>query len=120
MGNHARRPHGLERILRAQRIAPSISPTRCRAHAPDSIRRRSAREGGNSAATDSCRTSSTRAIKWLDRVPLRAEFGEAFPDEQFPMQAVDELYKQMIPDLNSMLARAEPRRGRTWRRWRRS
>jgi hypothetical protein len=31
------------------------------------------------------------------------KFGEVFPDEQFPMQAVDEFYKQMIPDLNSTL-----------------
>ena len=33
----------------------------------------------------------------------------SFPDEQFPMQAVDEFYKQMIPDLNSTLGPA-PRR----------
>jgi pimeloyl-ACP methyl ester carboxylesterase len=31
------------------------------------------------------------------------KFGEAYPDEQFPLEAVDELYKQMIPDLNSTL-----------------
>jgi hypothetical protein len=31
------------------------------------------------------------------------KFGEAYADEQFPIQAVDELYKQMIPDLNSTL-----------------
>jgi len=31
------------------------------------------------------------------------KFGEAFPDQQFPMQAMDELYKQMIPDLNATL-----------------
>jgi pimeloyl-ACP methyl ester carboxylesterase len=30
-------------------------------------------------------------------------FGEAFADQQFPIEAADELYKQMIPDLNSML-----------------
>jgi len=34
------------------------------------------------------------------------KYGEAFPDEQFPMQAMDELYKQMIPDLNSTLGQA--------------
>jgi hypothetical protein len=34
------------------------------------------------------------------------KFGEVFPDEQFPMQAVDEFYKQMIPDLNSTLGPA--------------
>jgi hypothetical protein len=33
------------------------------------------------------------------------KFGEAFADEQFPIAAMDELYKQMIPDLNSTLAR---------------
>jgi pimeloyl-ACP methyl ester carboxylesterase len=38
------------------------------------------------------------------------KFGEAFPDEQFPMQALDELYKQMIPDLNATLPNPNP----TW------
>ena len=37
-------------------------------------------------------------------------YGTAFPDEQFPMEAVDELYKQMIPDLNSLLPIPNP----TW------
>ena len=31
------------------------------------------------------------------------KFGEGYPDEQFPLQAVAELYKQMIPDLNATL-----------------
>lgn len=31
------------------------------------------------------------------------KYGEAFADEQFPIAAVTELYKQMIPDLNSTL-----------------
>jgi len=31
------------------------------------------------------------------------KYGEGFADEQFPLQAVEELYKQMIPDLNSTL-----------------
>jgi len=31
------------------------------------------------------------------------KFGEAFADEQFPIQAMDELYKQMILDLNAAL-----------------
>ena len=35
-------------------------------------------------------------------------FGTAFPDEQFPVQAADELYKQMIPDFNSMLPMPNP------------
>src|SRR5215472_9574251 len=37
-------------------------------------------------------------------------FGTAFPDGQFPIKAVDELYKQMIPDLNSLLPATNP----TW------
>jgi hypothetical protein len=37
-------------------------------------------------------------------------FGKAFPDGQFPIEAVDELYKQMIPDLNSTLPNPNP----TW------
>jgi pimeloyl-ACP methyl ester carboxylesterase len=37
-------------------------------------------------------------------------FGTPFPDGQFPIEAVDELYKQMIPDLNSLLPSPNP----TW------
>lgn len=32
------------------------------------------------------------------------KFGQAFDDEQFPIASIGELYKQMIPDLNSTLA----------------
>lgn len=39
------------------------------------------------------------------------EFGTAFPDEQFPVQAADELYKQMIPDFNAILPSPNP----TWK-----
>jgi len=39
------------------------------------------------------------------------KYGEVFPDEQFPMQAVDEFYKQMIPDLNGTLG---PQPRPTW------
>src|SRR6202140_1391237 len=38
-------------------------------------------------------------------------FNSAFPDEQFPVQAADELYKQMIPDLNTLLPSPNP----TWK-----
>ena len=38
-------------------------------------------------------------------------FGQPFPDGQFPIEAVDELYKQMIPDLNSTLPNPNP----TWK-----
>src|SRR6185503_13425184 len=37
-------------------------------------------------------------------------YGKAFPDGQFPIEAVDELYKQMIPDFNSILPNPNP----TW------
>jgi pimeloyl-ACP methyl ester carboxylesterase len=37
-------------------------------------------------------------------------YGTPFPDGQFPVQAADELYKQMIPDLNSLLPSPNP----TW------
>jgi hypothetical protein len=39
------------------------------------------------------------------------EFGKTFADEQFPVQAADELYKQMIPDFNSVLPALNP----TWK-----
>ena len=38
-------------------------------------------------------------------------FNKPFPDEQFPVDAVDELYKQMIPDLNATLPTPNP----TWK-----
>ncbi len=37
-------------------------------------------------------------------------YGKAFADEQFPVEAAEELYKQMIPDLNSTLPMPNP----TW------
>src|ERR1041384_3053357 len=39
------------------------------------------------------------------------KFNEPFADEQFPIEAMDELYKQMIPDLNSTLPNPNP----TWK-----
>jgi pimeloyl-ACP methyl ester carboxylesterase len=38
-------------------------------------------------------------------------FNTPFPDGQFPVEAVDELYKQMIPDLNATLPTPNP----TWK-----
>jgi hypothetical protein len=35
-------------------------------------------------------------------------FNTAFPDEQFPVAAADELYKQMIPDVNALLPMPNP------------
>ncbi|HEY7187032.1 MAG TPA: hypothetical protein VH436_10815 [Vicinamibacterales bacterium] len=39
------------------------------------------------------------------------EYGKTFPDGQFPIESVDELYKQMIPDLNALLPNPNP----TWK-----
>jgi hypothetical protein len=38
------------------------------------------------------------------------KYGTAFPDGQFPVEAAEELYKQMIPDLNALLPTPNP----TW------
>jgi hypothetical protein len=46
--------------------------------------------------------SSTHQFAWV-MFRFGPKFGEVFADEQFPMQAVGELYKQMIPDLNATL-----------------
>jgi pimeloyl-ACP methyl ester carboxylesterase len=54
--------------------------------------------------------SATHQLGWTV-FRLGPVYGEAFADQQFPMNAVDELYKQMIPDLNALLpAEANP----TW------
>ena len=39
------------------------------------------------------------------------KYGVPFPDGQFPIEAIDELYKQMIPDLNATLPNPNP----TWK-----
>jgi hypothetical protein len=46
--------------------------------------------------------SATHQLAWI-AFRLGPKYGEAFPDQQFPMEAVDDLYKQMIPDLNATL-----------------
>lgn len=54
--------------------------------------------------------AATHQIAWTV-FRFGPEYGETFPDGQFPIEAVDELYKQMIPDLNATLpADANP----TW------
>ena len=45
---------------------------------------------------------ATHQVGWLV-FRFGPKYGEVFPDEQFPMQAVNEFYKQMIPDLNGTL-----------------
>lgn len=46
--------------------------------------------------------SATHQLSWT-AFRFGPKYGEAFPDGQFPVAAADELYKQMIPDLNSLL-----------------
>ena len=46
--------------------------------------------------------SATHQVGWTV-FRFGPKFGEVFPDEQFPVGAMDEFYKQMIPDLNSTL-----------------
>ena len=76
-------------------------------------------EGGHDRRPASCRTilAATHQVAWTV-FRFGPKFGEPFPDEQFPIEAMDELYKQMIPDLNSTLPRIRTPRGRTWPRWR--
>jgi len=54
--------------------------------------------------------NATHQVAWLV-FRFGPKYGEVFPDEQFPMQAADEFYKQVIPDLNATLG-PEPRA--TW------
>lgn len=54
--------------------------------------------------------SPTHQFAWLE-FRWGPKYGEAFSDEQFPTEMAEEFYKQMIPDLNSLLdRRANP----TW------
>ncbi len=53
--------------------------------------------------------SATHEIGWIV-FRFGPTFGTAFPDGQFPIESVAELYKQMIPDLNALLPTPNP----TW------
>jgi pimeloyl-ACP methyl ester carboxylesterase len=53
--------------------------------------------------------AATHQLSWT-LFRFGPEYGTAFPDEQFPVGAADELYKQMIPDLNALLPTPNP----TW------
>jgi hypothetical protein len=53
--------------------------------------------------------SASHEIGWIV-FRFGPTFGTAFPDGQFPIEAVGELYKQMIPDLNALLPTPNP----TW------
>ena len=53
--------------------------------------------------------SASHQIAWI-AFRFGPKYGDAFPDGQFPVDAADELYKQMIPDLNALLPTPNP----TW------
>ena len=54
--------------------------------------------------------AATHQVSW-NVFRFGPRFGEPFPDGQFPVEAADELYKQMIPDLNALLPTPNP----TWK-----
>ncbi len=68
-----------------------------------------ARQGKTPAAQMPNILDATHQVAWTV-FRFGPKYGEAFPDGQFPVEAADELYKQMIPDLNSTLPSANP----TW------
>jgi pimeloyl-ACP methyl ester carboxylesterase len=68
------------------------------------------RQGKTPAAQMPNILDATHQVAWTV-FRFGPRYGEAFPDGQFPIQAVDELYKQMIPDLNSTLPNPNP----TWK-----
>ena len=47
--------------------------------------------------------SVTHESAWI-AFRVGPKLGQAFPDEQFPTEAIDEFYKQLIPDLNATLS----------------
>src|SRR5262245_59714051 len=53
--------------------------------------------------------SASHEIGWIV-FRFGPAFNTPFPDGQFPIEAVGELYKQMIPDLNALLPAQNP----TW------
>jgi len=53
--------------------------------------------------------AATHQLSWT-LFRFGPSYPNAYPDEQFPVQAADELYKQMIPDLNALLPTPNP----TW------
>jgi pimeloyl-ACP methyl ester carboxylesterase len=53
--------------------------------------------------------SATHQLSWT-LFRFGPSYPQAYPDEQFPVEAADELYKQMIPDLNALLPTPNP----TW------
>ena len=112
VGDDARRTHGLERVFRAagsHRL--SRGPSVARALGLRLDRHRGGEERGR---IPPCQLPniSRRAIRSPGRCSASARASATrFPDGQFPIEAVDELYKQMIPDLNALLPTPNP----TWK-----
>ena len=111
LGNNSRRPHGLERIFRAQGPLRCTWRTKPRVRAPVSTPLRStAVKMGKVPPSELPNVfMASHQTSWL-LFRFGPTFDTAFPDEQFPVQAVDELYKQMIPDLNGCCPTPNP----TW------
>jgi hypothetical protein len=53
--------------------------------------------------------NATHQVAW-NVFRFGPSFGQPFPDEQFPVEALDEFSKQVIPDLNALLPTPSP----TW------
>ena len=51
--------------------------------------------------------SASHQLSWV-LFRFGPSYPQAFPDGQFPVAAADELYKQMIPDLNALLPSPNP------------
>lgn len=68
------------------------------------------RQGKTAAAQMPTILDATHQVAWTV-FRFGPKYGEAFKDGQFPIDAVGELYKQMIPDLNSTLPTPNP----TWK-----
>ena len=71
-------------------------------------RGRSGFDAANLKQLSNIRVTSHQMAWFMFR--LGPSFGTPWPDGQFPVEAVDELYKQMIPDLNATLPQVNP----TW------
>ena len=86
-------------------------------YVPDQVSR--GRSGFNQALFNNVRAGTTppgelpRILRFSDEnnwtnFRYGPKLGESYPDEQFPLEALDELAKQSVPDLNMMLPRSNP------------
>ena len=110
VGDNTRRPDGLGRVFRQARAAVYLA---------DQVSR--GRSGFDASVFNAVKAGSqppsqlpnilyaSREVAWTV-FRFGPTYGTAFPDGQFPVEAADELYKQMIPDLNALLPTPNP----TW------